>query len=328
MIRVLIVEDNPADARLIQELLEEHPGAGYEFDVVPRLRDGITLLSRKNYNVILLDLGLPDSQGMETLTRTLAHAGETPVVVLTGSKAEWQAMEAARMGAQDYLVKGEVSGEVVERSILYSIERKRAHEEIHTALQTYADVVKMIPSGLITLQYYPPDRLLLISANPRAEQIMGTDLKAMTGKDIDEIWPNARLHRWREALLRVLRTEEVVEIDCFPLDQESCRMLSVRMFAIPNMRVCISFEDITEHIQEEELRRQALSQIEENIEHIATLVDEIRNPSQVIIGLAESMEGRSSQGIIAQAERIESIVNRLDSAWMASEKLRAFLRRC
>jgi|GEM_PF-2172331 len=325
MIRVLIVEDNPADARLIQELLEVAE-ARYEFEAVPRLADAIALLDRQRYHVVLLDLGLPDSQGMGTLTKLLAHSREVPVIVLTGSKAEWQAMEAARMGAQDYLVKGEVTGEVVERSILYSIERKKAHEEIHAALQTYADVVRMIPSGLITYQYYPPDRLQLIAANPRAEQILGQDLRSKQGKDVDEIWPGTPELRWREALLKVLRTEEVLELDAVPLGKG--KVLSVRAFAIPNLRVCVAFEDITDHIQEEELRRQALCQIEENIEHIATLVDEIRNPSQVIIGLAENMEGKQSENIIAQAERIENIVNRLDSAWIASEKLRAFLRRC
>jgi signal transduction histidine kinase len=103
--------------------------------------------------------------------------------------------------------------------------------------------------------------------------------------------------------------------------------LDLRAFRIPCHRLCISVDDITDRIREERLRMKAFRQINRNIEHFASLVDEIRNPSQVIIGLAEGIEDDASRSIILQIERIESIVNRLDSAWIASEELRSLLKK-
>lgn len=328
VIRVLIIEDNPGDARLIQELLHEGPSNRFEFEEASRLTEGLRLLNEKDFDVVLLDLGLPDSRGIDTLTRALKHAGKVPVVVLTGTKEERVGMEASRLGAQDYLSKGEVSGEMIERSILYSIERKRAQEEIRNALQTFADVVSEIPSGLLTFQFCPPDQLKLRSFNPRAAEILKIDLKGGMGRDIHEFWPASKSKRWKEMLLDVLRTKQSTERECVTFRRENVeRALNLRAFAIPEDRVCLSLEDVTDRIREEELRTRAYAQIEKNIEHFATLVDEIRNPNSVIIGLAEKMGDDTSKSIIIQAERIENIINRLDDAWIASEKLRLFLKK-
>jgi signal transduction histidine kinase len=145
-IRVLLVEDNPADARLIHEEFRELERAGgsgthsYTLVYADRLVTGLARLAEGTVDVVLLDLALPDGYGMATLERVRAAAPATPVLVLTGLDDEGLAARAVREGAQDYLVKGRVNGEVLGRTILYAIERGRllaseraAREEAETA---------------------------------------------------------------------------------------------------------------------------------------------------------------------------------------------------
>jgi signal transduction histidine kinase/CheY-like chemotaxis protein len=121
--RVLVVEDNRADARLWTEMLLEVPDGAFSFETVATLGEALALTSARD--VILLDLSLPDSQGLETLERMLAAARATPIVVLTGNDDERQATEALEAGAQDYLLKQEITPPLLVRSIRYAIERKR-----------------------------------------------------------------------------------------------------------------------------------------------------------------------------------------------------------
>src|SRR5690348_2432764 len=105
-IKVLLVEDNPADVRLVREKLTEAPGAPFQFECVDRLAAGVSRLSAGGVDVLLLDLGLPDSQGLATFTAVHARQPGLPVVVLSGAADEQLAMQAVQAGAQDYLVKG------------------------------------------------------------------------------------------------------------------------------------------------------------------------------------------------------------------------------
>jgi DNA-binding response OmpR family regulator len=127
-IRVLLLEDNPGDARLFREFLHEDGLAQAEVDHVGRLKTGLEHLTQEKPDVILLDLGLPDSQGLDTFTQVYAQAPDIPIVVLTGLNDTEQAVEAVKAGAQDYLVKGEVSGGLLVRAIRYAMERKRTEE--------------------------------------------------------------------------------------------------------------------------------------------------------------------------------------------------------
>jgi len=124
-IRVLLIEDNPGDARLIREALSDSGATAIQMDTVKSLAEGFATLDRGNRDVVLLDLSLPDSQGLETIARTRAHSPETPIVVLTGLNDEDTAVQAVREGAQDYLVKGQTDGNLLMRSIRYAIERHR-----------------------------------------------------------------------------------------------------------------------------------------------------------------------------------------------------------
>ena len=125
-IRVLLIEDNPADARLIEVLLERVRVANFTLRWEDHLEEGLACLARKNdFDAVLLDLSLPDSQGLDTIVKVRAQAPEIPLVILTGQDDESLGLSAVQWGAQDYLVKGHADGNLLARCLLYSIERQR-----------------------------------------------------------------------------------------------------------------------------------------------------------------------------------------------------------
>jgi diguanylate cyclase (GGDEF)-like protein/PAS domain S-box-containing protein len=129
-LHVLVVEDNPGDARLVEVYLHEGGKDRFQVDKAFRLSDALVLLAEKTADVALLDLSLPDSVGLETLARLQAAHPHLPVVVLTGLDDRELAIAALRQGAQDYLVKGQGDGEVVRRAVQYAVERSRSAQEL------------------------------------------------------------------------------------------------------------------------------------------------------------------------------------------------------
>jgi serine phosphatase RsbU (regulator of sigma subunit) len=124
-LRILLVEDDEGDAFLVRELLTE-AGAPFELTVATSLREAGGLLT--GVECVLLDLGLPDAEGIDGLRKLLALAGSAAVCVLTGRSDEHLGVQAVAEGAQDYLVKGQVDGVLLIRSLRYAVERKRADE--------------------------------------------------------------------------------------------------------------------------------------------------------------------------------------------------------
>jgi signal transduction histidine kinase len=124
-IRILLVEDDPGDARLLREMLADVSGMPHELIWVERLSAVLQRGGAELVDLILLDLSLPDSQGLETFTKVHSHLGSVPIVVLTGLDDESAAVTAVSLGAQDYLIKGKVDGPLLTRAIRYAIERHR-----------------------------------------------------------------------------------------------------------------------------------------------------------------------------------------------------------
>ena len=126
MEKVLLVEDNPGHAYMLREMLKRTAPAQFELTHVERLEQALAHLEQAPYDLLLLDLSLPDSQGFETFARARAQAPDTPIIVLSGYEDEELAIRAVREGAQDYLIKGHVDGNLLARAIRYAIERGRA----------------------------------------------------------------------------------------------------------------------------------------------------------------------------------------------------------
>jgi diguanylate cyclase (GGDEF)-like protein len=128
-IRVLLIEDSPGDARLLQEALRD-PHSGLELEVSGRLSDGLSRLSQSDFDVVLLDLALPDSHDIDTVIRVREHAPGVPIVVVTGTDEEQLGIRSVQAGAQDYLVKGKIERQHLLQVIRYSIERHRMLEHL------------------------------------------------------------------------------------------------------------------------------------------------------------------------------------------------------
>ncbi len=130
LIKVLIIEDNFHDFRIIEEMLKEIKNPVFELYHSQTLDEGLKSLVKNEFDIMLLDLNLPDSVGLDTFASVYDQAPEIPVIILTGFDDEDLAITAVREGAQDYMVKGQVNSLLLSRSISYAIERKLIEDEL------------------------------------------------------------------------------------------------------------------------------------------------------------------------------------------------------
>ncbi|TAK09031.1 MAG: diguanylate cyclase, partial [Candidatus Manganitrophaceae bacterium] len=195
-IRVLLVEDNPADARLAQELLVETAGGRFKVTETARLAKAIGTLKKESFDVILLDLSLPDSRGLEPLFRIRGEAPGTPLVILSGRSDEQTAIKAIQEGAQDYLIKGRISGDLLAHAITYAIERKRTEEALRNAKAFSENLIQT--ANVIILSLDTAGNIDIF--NQAAEKITGYTLSELKGKNWFEILvPKERYpHVWEE----------------------------------------------------------------------------------------------------------------------------------
>ncbi len=186
-IQILLFEDNAADADLVAEYLDLSK-LNFTITVAKRLADGLQHLKNNHYDIILLDLSLPDSQGTQTLQTVIDASSEEVIIVLTGADDEELSLEALQVGAQDYLFKDRLSGEVLRRSIRYAIERSNLLRrlEAHNAEILYREAL------LRRIFDANTDSMLILSReyeikflNPAAAQLLEADPKKLVG----EIFP-------------------------------------------------------------------------------------------------------------------------------------------
>lgn len=181
-VRVLLVEDNPGDARLISEMMRE---LGDEFDlyITGTLQEGLDAVQQHEFDVVLLDLSLPDSFGVATISKMRAATPALPIVVMTGFNDQQGGIQAVQEGAQDYLIKGEVSGYILSRSLRYSIERHRAEEALRRSEHAYRslinDVFNTSSMGvLISNRDY-----MVVWVNAATEEYFGISREELIGQD-------------------------------------------------------------------------------------------------------------------------------------------------
>lgn len=129
-IKILLIEDSPSDADLLQEYIDDIDNLKINVIHVQLLGEAEIILAKENIDVVLLDLNLPDASGLDTVKRTYAVANDVPIVVLSGLVDEDMALEAVRQGAQDYLVKGQITSNLLIRTLRYSIERKQMERQL------------------------------------------------------------------------------------------------------------------------------------------------------------------------------------------------------
>ncbi|MBF0283166.1 MAG: response regulator [Magnetococcales bacterium] len=211
-IPVLLVEDEPASASLIQEQLSQQVGGMFAMDHVDRLESALEQLRRREYHAILLDLNLPDSVGLETLDRCRAQVTELPIVILTGHADQHVAIEAVRRGAQDYLIKGSVEpGDLISRVLRFAIERQRVHLALEESRSSFRSIVENNTDAILVVDLHgvvrfanPAVGVLFPGRAVATGEIFGFPVAAdeATELDIVPFGPQRRV-----AEMRVSRTE-------------------------------------------------------------------------------------------------------------------------
>jgi len=146
---IMIVEDNPGDVHLLVEMLNEHSRNQYATKHAERISHALQLLTEMEFDVLLLDLSLPDTSGLDAVRKVRSVFPNIPIIVLTGLEDDKLSVEALRIGAQDYLVKGQVSGPLLVRAMSHAIERKKMEERLnHLATHdSLTNLLNMLPKS-------------------------------------------------------------------------------------------------------------------------------------------------------------------------------------
>jgi len=150
-VHVLLIEDDPEDVIIVEQSLERsfEPFRPFTLEHTAALEEGLNRLGKRNTDVLLLDLDLPDSQGVDTVVRVRERDSEVPIVVFTMNGDDDTALRALQAGAQDYLVKSELNGSLLSRAIRYGIERQRARQENERLQERLLQALKRESLGVL-----------------------------------------------------------------------------------------------------------------------------------------------------------------------------------
>lgn len=314
---VLIIEDNPGDARLIRELLREALPVGHEVEHAEDLASGRARIHSKPFDVALLDLSLPDSHGTETVATLRTAAPQLPIVVLTGLEREEVAYEALEKGAQDYLVKGKFDVPVLTRTLRYAVQRKRLEEQLKSSISLLQATLESTADGILVVDRLGQAR----NYNRRfAEMWALAEAKPDGAGLIDHLF--SKLVDPERLRVRLATPPEDDEQTYDLLELTDGRIFEG--LSVPNrldtevLGQVWSFRDVTERRRAiDELRQARLAAESANrakSEFLADLSHEIRTPLNTVIGAADLLSETSLAG--AQREYVD-ILRRSAQALLA-----------
>ncbi len=182
-LRVLVIEDSPGDVRLIEQMLATDWPHHYALQQAARLTTGLDVLATESFDVILLDLSLPDSRGLDTFLAVQREASQLPIIVLTGYDDETLALQALEQGAQDYLIKGEVNSALLSRALRYAMGRKQAENALRESEARYRKLVEQAGDAIFLVD----DRGQIVNVNQRACRMFGYDYQQLLGMELAEL---------------------------------------------------------------------------------------------------------------------------------------------
>ncbi len=304
-IHALLIEDDPDDILILKDSLADIGMGRIKLDYADRLSKGLIQLSGHSYDVILLDLNLPDSRGLDTLTTMIKRFPKLPVVVLSGLADDTITIEAVRRGAQDYLVKGEITGPLVMRVLRYAIERKQVEAMLRASEVRYRTLVETSPDG-ITLadlegklllsnpqaarlhQYEKPEAMLginvfkLIAPAERQKAVLNTQKTINEGKIINAEY----------TMLRKDGSQFPAEISTAPLRSSA---------GTPTGFIGIT-RDISEQKQAIEAEKH-LATLKDDF--IASVTHDLRSPLSTLIGALDQLVDGKVEDIDVRAKYLK-----------------------
>ena len=254
LIEILLIEDALAEAGLIREMLAEPGKQEFSVEHVRYLAEGLGQLASRNFDVILVDLGLPDSRGLETALAVRNQAKRTPIVVMTVHDGEEEALKALQLDIQDYLIKGEITGNVLKRSIHYAIQRKHDIEALRQCEQRFACIMHNLPVAA----WIKDERGRYVHTNAEHARTLFMSFSEYLGKTDEEFLPMETARRLRENDAQVLTTGENLQtFESLRLDDGTDHHFIVRKFPVPGPDGRATYVggiamDITERVRAEE----------------------------------------------------------------------------
>jgi len=300
---VLLIEDNPGDARLMQEYLSEPSFADFDLAHAASLKEGIARLAAGGIDLVLLDLTLPDCTGLETFTRIAAAVPQTPIIVLSGQDDEALAMNTVHQGAQDYLVKGHpVDARIIARSMRYAIERKRAED----ALAKERDLLHTLLNNLPDRIYFKDEKSRFIRISKAVwEQFKISGPKEAIGKtDFDFFAPeHASIALKDEQEIMRSGTPMMGKVEKEILPDGSVTWAFTSKFPLKDKRGRIvgNFgisRDITEQKRAEENLQQANTELALKQEQLQDALTELQSSHEAL---------KAAQFQLIQAEKMQSV---------------------
>ena len=183
VIDILLVEDNPDDEKFIESILSDSTREHLHINCVTNLKEAIRCVKKHDYHIILLELSLPDSEGLDTLMQIDAESPDTPIIVLTGNENTQLGIEAVQIGAQDYLPKADITGQMLTRSIRYAVERHRIEMAVRRSEQEYRALIDdVFDTSMVAVLILDRD-FHVVWCNEATEVYFGIERERLLGRD-------------------------------------------------------------------------------------------------------------------------------------------------
>jgi signal transduction histidine kinase len=205
IIALLLVEDQPSDAVLLMEMLEENTRYDWQVTHVKRLSEAIETLANETFHIALLDLSLPDSQGLNIVNLFQEKAPSLPIIVMTGLDSQTLAVQAVQKGAQDYLVKGQINSQFLVKSILYARERGKNQQMLLTALEKEKELNELKTKFVSLVSHQLKNPLTVIKGASELLRMFGEKMTPETYNQCFE-----QIHMAVEQMLQLI--EEVLVV--------------------------------------------------------------------------------------------------------------------
>jgi PAS domain S-box-containing protein len=312
-IKVLLVEDNPADAHLVREMLQAQQAESFELSHAENLTKGLQLLVEKKPDVVLLDLGLPESRGLETIQKVRPLASDAPIIILAEPDDEIVGMQAVHWGAQDFLIKWETTDTVLKRTVRYALERKRRTDESRQMDIKYSTIFNNMINGFVLYEVVKDENgaakdVRYLDINPAFERMMGMKHQDVIGKTLLELFPKID-PKWINVYAKIAKEGGSLKAERDRYDNG--QYFDTTIFNVQPNYVAVMFMDITERKKAEKRMSDLAKFPEENPSPVIRISDEnvvfYANPaSETLLKLWKTQVGKKLP---------DAIFNRFKEIW-------------
>ena len=217
-LRILLIEDNPGDALLVKEYLKESFDSSFQHDWAQSLHEAIKQIHANSYDIILSDLGLPDSNGEETYQELIRLKGNIPLVVFTGMNDEYTSLKSIKAGVDDFLGKDQLNAFILKRTILYTIERHANKKRLIESEQKFRSMFEnMAAASCLDRIIYENDRAVdyeILDINPAFSKILNLPYEQVVGKRATEVYQQAKAP-FLDIYTKVAETGEPTSFESF-----------------------------------------------------------------------------------------------------------------